>query len=690
MTSVKFKSFCVCLLMCIAVSMTYFPIVGKDIAPNVETALKGTDYLLLHSRRIRYAQEALFGPGHYLPGWYTRELGGTPFWSNLQDFPLIPNRLPLLLMNPDHAFAWGVQMAALLAAIFTFLYCRSINLGLVGASVAGWTFACSGFFASRVFAGHLPLLEPFCALPLLLWLIEVNLRTTDGSRTAPLKLLAFALTTCAIALAGHPQIPLYSFFIAAIYLLWRDRNRKGLILLAAAILGIGLASFVLYPMFLLAGRSTRVLALDLPANDLAFPYGRLISFILPWFQGTPKNILYANRAYYWDTVCYVGWFPILACIFIAVRAAILKKRPTSLGLFFALAGILALAFALPPWHDLMQQIPGTILRSPARLIYITTFTLALAAGGAVDIALTYAIGRRLVFVVVGVALFAHAMDLGYAHDRAFVVVRPVNSDPDGHNPTISQKEIGISRVAIDNLWSVPFNGELDDIGFFDSIILAKPYVALMEVGGAKAGWNTQIMEGSIAPLRAMQFFAVSRVLTVDDRPDLILRTQGSDINLYDVPSPAHRIEFFNDQEVIYVNERRIHEMLKDPVINPSNLLLLQPAARYALTAGNSDLSMPLSVEYRRPDSDHIECSITTPQAGFVRIIESWDPGWSATVDGAETEVFAAMDTFLAVPVSTGKHEIKLTYHTPGAYAGLGMSIVSMILLLSLVIRSRET
>ncbi len=47
-------------------------------------ALKGVDYFELHIKRIAFAQDALFGPGHFLPAWYPRELLGEPFSANFR------------------------------------------------------------------------------------------------------------------------------------------------------------------------------------------------------------------------------------------------------------------------------------------------------------------------------------------------------------------------------------------------------------------------------------------------------------------------------------------------------------------------------------------------------------------------------------------------------------------------------
>src|SRR5688572_25225448 len=219
-------------LMTLGILAVYFPIAD---APT-DNALFGIDYHQLHARRIRFAQEALFGAegAGALPGWYPRELMGTPFWSNIQNFPFIPTRLAVVLTSdPLGAFYAGVNLAAVLAGAFTFLYARRIGLGRTAAAGAGWTFACAGFFASRLMAGHLPLLEAYPALPLLLWLAECWLRPDAGEGGTPgpirqkLTLLALGLSTTCVALAGHPQLPFYAIGMAGLYLLYRGPLRRG-------------------------------------------------------------------------------------------------------------------------------------------------------------------------------------------------------------------------------------------------------------------------------------------------------------------------------------------------------------------------------------------------------------------------------------------------------------------------------
>lgn len=676
-------------VMLVAVAALYRP----WLVMGGSQTLFGFDYLQLHTHRIRYAGEALFGPHPYLPAWYSRELLGAPFWSNMQSFPFIPTRLLLLFVDPLRAYALGVNLAAGLAALFMYLYCRRIGLAPLPAASSGWTFAASGFFASRTMAGHLPLLEAYPALPLLLWLIETTLQEPSSSRRFNLRLLALSIACGCIIMAGHPQLPTYALATAVLYLLYRARNARALKPLGAIILGVGSAGFVLWPMFQLVCRSTRLLPLDAPQNDISFPYGRLATYLFPWKDGFPDPFgttlmftHYPNTAYFWDTVCYVGWLPLLALIFLTLRGK-WRDRPWP---FFIVLGSLALILALPVTQPIRSLIPGTILRSPSRQIYLTTFALALALGGALDCWLRNPLptARTLTWGVAVLTLAAHVLDLG-RHDLHFIRVLPAASFGSHTVNDTWRTQIGDGRIAMDSAIASPLNREVDDIGFFDSVMLARPYRALLDLTDKPPTLNIQKLDGSQLSARALAATATKVVVTSVERDDL-RRIGGSDpVHVYGVPSWVPRASFLPFSQARFLNEREIHERLRNPRIDLTGSIMLPP---------NTDKPAPPppvvpdftgTVTYERPSSDVIVVKVRTNQAGFLRVLESFDPGWSANVDGVLAPVLPADDFALAIRLDPGIHEVHLQYDTPGARTGAAISLVSLLLLVPLVICHRS-
>jgi len=664
--------------------------------PYPNTVMMGLDYLQLHSRRMQFARDALFSTGFSLPAWYPRELLGTPFWSNLQNFPFIPTRLLVLLtMDPLGPYSYGVAvtLSAVLAALFTYLYLRKIGLGLTACGAAGWTFACSGFYAARVAAGHLPLLEAYPALPLLLWLVESQIQQQRRGESSRPWIAATALSSTCVMVAGHPQLAVYAMVAAGVYVLWKGGIESIKPIWSAMLLGVGCAAFALVPMAMLIGRSTRLLALTPAANDIAMPYGRLAAFFLPWRDGVPPLLDnnseaafrgYANPAYFWDTVCYIGILPWIAVFFLIVFFA--RRRQVrdqgKIAMFVGLLGISGIVMSLPIMQQAATVIPGTIFRSPARLLYFTQFALAVALGGAIQAALVTQ--ARTARIVVPLLLTFHLVDLG-SHDRRFMQRGSLLPPAESAELTNVLKSVGDDRAAIDHTPPLLLEEAVDDIGFFDSIMLARPYRMILSLAGLPPDLNIQSFNGSELSLRALAAMGVEVVMTTKDRQDLTSVKNVLGIKIYNIPAPSHRAAFFSTNQIRYMSIEQIHQALRDAKFALSaELLMPMEAMRLgAKSYSEADEQSP-KVAYRRPDNDHIECTVDTNRAGYLRIIESWDPGWSATVDGFPTPTVPAFDALLAVRIEPGRHKVRFTYRTPGAMAGQLISALSFALLCGLV------
>jgi hypothetical protein len=436
-----------------------------------------------------------------------------------------------------------------------------------------------------------------------------------------------------------------------------------------------------------------VLNLDPPINDIAFPYARLAAFFLPWKDGYPPPVRlpppfqfsgYPNITYFWDTVCYVGWLPWGACIFLLVRAIVRRRVPESPWSFIAVIGIGALVFALPWWHAILAHLPGTILRSPARQIYITGFALSAALAAGMDAALAWARSRSsAAWGAVALAIVLHAWDLG-RHDRAFVSSSLDHPRESPSDVAMLRARVDDQRVAIDYRLNYSFRGQFDDVGVFDSILLAKPYRALLEMAGAPARFNTQAVGGTTLPLRALQLFGVRCLIAPAPRPDLLPFAQRDAITWYDVPDPLPRASWMPRSSAIFLTEDEIHQRLKEPDFDLAAHLLLPSHAKAPKGGELADLGARAKVGYRHESSDRFVADIVAPAAGYLRLLETWDRGWRATLDGEPTPLICAYDSLMAVAVPAGTHQVRLVFLTPGAWTGRVLSLLSfggLILLL---------
>ena len=72
----------------------------------------------------------------------------------------------------------------------------------------------------------------------------------------------------------------------------------------------------------------------------------------------------------------------------------------------------------------------------------------------------------------------------------------------------------------------------------------------------------------------------------------------------------------------------------------------------------------------RIDDNTITSHVTLDQAGYLLMTIPYADGWTAYVDGKETEIIRADRAFMAFDLPAGEHEIILKYHTPYLVPGL--------------------
>jgi hypothetical protein len=344
---------------------------------------------------------------------------------------------------------------------------------------------------------------------------------------------------------------------------------------------------------------------------------------------------------------------------------------------------------LPAAQEITSSFRVTLLRSPARLLYLTTFALSAGAAVAIDAVARARVARmRHAGAVCAAAILAvHAVDLG-RHDRSFVEVSD-RFKYDAAELETWRKAVGEQRCAFDYTLLSPGNRAVDDVGFFDSIMLARPYRAFLALARAPETSNLQVMDGAALPTAALAGLCVQSLITATPRSDLPAMRQLDVATTYRVPDPAKRASFVPDDAVAFVGDELVLDRFRRGVVELATRMFLSPSAKPAALPAPETAPEgvpPARVEYRRPESDAILVRMESPRAGYVRVVESWDEGWSATLDGAPAQILIA-DTFaMAVRVPRGKHEVRLEFRTPGARTGALITAASVLLVAVLAFR----
>jgi hypothetical protein len=173
---------------------------------------------------------------------------GIPYSAN----PLAVTWYPLAAMRLLHVPYDVYELCAyIVAACGAFALARRVTGSTTGGLVAGVVYALSGFMIGH--AGHVGLIHPAAWVPWLFWAL-VRLRDDGGTRNLALVALSYAM----LAIAGQPDIWIYTLFAAAAYCIVARSWRYSARVAAGFALGTALAAVTLLPGAELALASVRV------------------------------------------------------------------------------------------------------------------------------------------------------------------------------------------------------------------------------------------------------------------------------------------------------------------------------------------------------------------------------------------------------------------------------------------------
>jgi len=389
----------------------------------------------------------IIGDGH-LPLWNPYAFSGIPLLGDGQTAMFYPPNWLFGLLSPIHAFTVVALLHFSIAGIGTFAYVRSLGLSRLAALTAALAFMFNGFLVSRIV--HLSIMAGAALIPLVFWRVERLLqRPTLGTVSAA------AVAVALQALAGHPQVPIYTALGVGIYVLVvalqdlaRIRQIRAFWLLAQLgavyIIGYALAAIQLVPWIEFATFSPRAAGASygfvtfhsITRFDwllFLFPYG----YGGPresWLQTTPAWDL---PVYVWERLAYTGILPLgLALIGLADRQLFRRsqtdrvvrepERQLQHDRWWALVvvlvvGLLVAAGNGTPFGWVVYALPVVgKLRAYARAIILAGFVMAvLAAYGVERLALgtmhqpkraAQIAAALLVQFTVGALVIAHLVD----------------------------------------------------------------------------------------------------------------------------------------------------------------------------------------------------------------------------------------------------------------------------------------
>lgn len=308
-----------------------------------------------------------------LPWWDPYQFAGYPFLSNPQVAFFYPPTWLAVILPANVAISWYVLLHLWLSAVGMLLFARCMGGSWLGSTLAALVYGFSGFYAARLWAGHIGLVATFTWLPWVIlaarWSIE---RADIGSA------IVAGVTIGLAILAGHTPSFLIVGAIWAAFILYfliekpDDRlvvlRQAGLMLLV----GLGLSAVQVLPFAQLSLASQRLAGSDFEfASGFSLPPAHLVTLLLPEFFGEPTRIGYWSVPTFEELSYYAG-------LLVVVGIVLALRKRSRLAWFYILLMITGLWMALGSYSALYQVsyelVPLVrLLRAPARAAVVYVF-----------------------------------------------------------------------------------------------------------------------------------------------------------------------------------------------------------------------------------------------------------------------------------------------------------------------------
>ena len=296
---------------------------------------------------------------------------------------------PLLHLFRTLGLDWNAFLIAayVIASTTCFLFVRRLTGSNVAGVFSGFVYGFSGVMLGHI--GHFNQVHAAAWVPLALYGLQLTREGLHRSGTA-VGAAAFAM----MWLAGHPQVPVYTAYLAAALIaggLAIDRPSKAIALQragwsgAAMILGFGIAAIAILPMIELGELSRRSQSSwELYISKALQPW-QLLAIALPfvfggfWSEGSIP-VPYFGLGGPTENTGYVGLLALalaLAAPFVLTR----YRREAQLWLAVTVIAVALCLGAATPIGTLFFYAPGyASFRVPARHLFVVSLCLAAGSG----------------------------------------------------------------------------------------------------------------------------------------------------------------------------------------------------------------------------------------------------------------------------------------------------------------------
>lgn len=636
-----------------------------------------------------------------IPYWRSDQLSGTPAFTSPNALYTNPLHLAFLIANPTHAVGLTFLIELLVGAFGCYLTGRALGLGRWPCVFLG----VAGLFEFKlilaVYAGWLGPLAGISTVPLL-FAAAFWLARKPGLGPA----LALAASGMLCLHGGQLQVPFYAGGFVAAYLFgvavgqWRrgqrDRARRlSLWVLAASVLAIASALYLLWPMLgeaPLVSRSRASSEFLQSGHRLGLRH--LLTLLWPEVLGTPLDGSYYGGEI-WEDNAYFGLLPLLLA---PAGARLAWRRPVTR---FLVAGfLLSLLLALDtPLLQLIYSLPAvSLFRSPARMLFLTSFFGIVLAGVGLEAVAERLRGRsaRLAHVVSATLVLLVASE-GLVHAHRYLDAKPLSFfQPVTASTRLLARDPSLFRVAPIGRFTLAYGSAASNglqlITGYEPYNLRRyrQYMDLLQFGQVRRDdavvWTdlAQVKRWDLLGDLNVKYLLSSRPLPLPpERFELLERFQHEPVFVFYRGMRETDVFVYRNRKArprAYFAERT----LTVPDASSAQAELATRSTEGIAIVESSDSPKP----FTPPSSDDklsvvrsgdgiLDLAYRCGSACFVVVSEVWHPGWRASVEGEPVRLYPTNLSLMGAWLPAGQHRLSLVFRPPHSRAALAISLIAL-------------
>lgn len=678
---------------------------GRTLLPSSGTLIFGDDIHRSYYFFIQYLVTSL--RQGVIPWWNPYLFSGTPFMSNPITNAFYPVNWLFLVLPGTTVYSLSIMIHLMIAMMGMYILLRKIPNSIrqpadqmpnMGAWVGGLVFGLSGFFMSRIWAGHIDMIASASYLPLVLFMFFRAMNAPSARKIV----LAGGVVALQL-LAGYHTMAFFTFMAVGIQAAFVSIKRRDFIafgvVAAGAGVGVGLTAFVLLPIQEFVSLSIRTFPRSYAWSSYgAMTWREMVQLFNPFLYGDQLTY-WASPPNYWEHALFIGRVGILMAS-VGLIATLRNPSRQIIALLALILVIFGLWMSVGPYASVdLQKIAWQFLpmykylRIPSRHLLLVTFGLSvLVSIGMSRIAKPFL--RYLIVLVLAFEIIVYA--------RHFVSVAGIPESR--HDPAL------IAAVTQGNtlgrllpnfgVWvpprdSLDFDSAMEYKIFsatgYDSTLLRNYYEFIDAAGGAM---TPSIMEHDVqVPYldvfsKTTDFLNIKYILVprgydplyavITDRFTLIREDVARDYRLYENSDASPR--FFLTPRLRVVSDRKeAYEAIRTKSIDllEETLVESKNVPPHALLPDCTAASGK-SVIVNRYTPNDILLAVNSPCPSVLTSSEVMYPGWTAAIDGLRVDVFEGNLAFRTVLVPQGTHTVRLQFRPKIFMMGGVISLVTLV------------